>query len=111
MHETNFHSTVIRSASYDEETRELTVRLTTGRTYVYRNVPELEYDRLVSADSAGRHYNLYIRDEYPFSEVLDREVSPIRPRPFVASTPPARRLDSLRAGRARRSLSRRTRRG
>ncbi len=111
MHETHFpESTALHSAAYDDETQELTIRLATGRTYVYRGVPEIEYDRLVNADSAGRYYNRHIRDEYPFSEIVRYERSPVPPGRPVANPPSRRRIDLSRGSRARRPQSPRARR-
>jgi KTSC domain len=112
MHETDFpESTALHSAAYDEETHELTIRLRTGRTYVYRDVPDVAYDGLVSADSAGRYYNLHIRDDYAFSEIVPYERTPDRPRRLVANPPSRRRIDFARVSRARRLQARRGRRG
>jgi hypothetical protein len=91
MHETYFpRSKALRSAAYDEETQELTIRLTTDRTYVYRRVPDWVYEKLITAESAGRYYNLKIRDGYQYFEVLPPERRPVRPqrsRPKRGSAP------------------------
>ena len=111
MHETHFpESTALHSAAYDEETQELTVRLRTGRTYIYRGVPDVEYDALVSADSAGGYYNRRIRDDYPFSEIVQYERPLDSSRRAVVNPPSRRRLDLSRGGRARRLQARRGRR-
>ena len=64
---TSLNSTVIHSAAYDDETEELTIRLRTGRIYTYRAVGEWVYDELCAAESAGRFYNLRIRDAFAYS--------------------------------------------
>ena len=103
MHETHFpESLTLHSAAYDEETQELTVRLRAGTTYIYRGVPQAAYDALVSADAAGRHHDLHIRDEYPFSEIVRYEPAPDRSRRAVVNPPSRRRLDLSRGNRARR---------
>jgi hypothetical protein len=112
MHETHFpDSTVIQSAAYDDETDELTIRLRTGRTYIYRDVAEWVYDELRAAESAGRYYNLRIRDAFPYSEVI-----PLRRRSAPPRLPPARSSLprpslSVRRGHPRRPLGHRGRRG
>jgi hypothetical protein len=112
MHETHFpDSTVIHSAAYDDETDELTIRLRTGRTYIYREVPEWVYDELHAAESAGRYYNLRIRDAYPYSEIV-----PLARPPAMPPLPPARpslpRSPScFRRSHSRRPLGHRGRRG
>jgi KTSC domain len=111
MHETHFpDSTVIHSAAYDEETDELTIRLRTGRTYIYREVPEWVYDELHAAESAGRYYNLRIRDAYPYSEIVPLRRSPMLPPRFAITPPSPRPLDPSRGSRARRPHARRARR-
>jgi len=40
-----------------------------GRTYVYRGVPQEIYDSLIFADSIGAYFNAHIRDHYPYEEL------------------------------------------
>ena len=112
MHETHFpDSTVIHSAAYDDETEELTIRLRTGRIYTYRAVGEWVYDELCAAESAGRFYNLRIRDAFAYCEVipLGRPSAPLRLPP--ARSPLPRPSPSVRRGHPRRPLGHRGRRG
>ena len=62
-------STVIRSFYYRPETRELEVLFTTGRRYLYSDVPPEEVERFRSAFSKGRYFNAHIRDEYAYREL------------------------------------------
>jgi hypothetical protein len=62
-------STVIRSFAYRPDRRELDVLFTTGRRYVYREVPPEAAEALRSAFAKGRHFNARIRGRYPFDEV------------------------------------------
>jgi hypothetical protein len=112
MHETHFpESTALHSAAYDDDTQELTVRLRTDRTYVYRDVEGWVYDALVSADSAGAYYNQHVKDHYAFAEIVAIHGAPTLPRPFGRMLPSRRPLHPSRSGRARRQHSRRARRG
>ena len=61
-------STCVRQADYDPRKRELTLALG-GGTYRYKNVPQVAYDRLVTAESAGREYNRNIRGRYEATRV------------------------------------------
>jgi len=61
-------STIIRRFAYCAETRELDVRLTTGRRYVYREVPPEAAEAFRGAFAKGRHFNVHIRGRYPFEE-------------------------------------------
>lgn len=58
-------STVIRRFDYLPETRELEILFTSGRRYLYAEVPEEAVDRFRAAFSKGSHFNRYIRDRYP----------------------------------------------
>jgi hypothetical protein len=62
-------STVIRNFSYRADERELEVRFTTGRCYVYRDVPPEAVDAFRAAFSKGRHFNSRIRGQYAFREL------------------------------------------
>ena len=61
-------STVIRSFDYRPESRELEVLFTTGRRYVYAEVPPEAVEALRAAFSKGRHFNAHIRDHYSYRE-------------------------------------------
>jgi hypothetical protein len=62
-------STVIRSFSYRAEARELDVLFTTGRRYVYCEVPPEAAEALRAACAKGRHFNARIRGRYPYREL------------------------------------------
>jgi len=62
-------STVIRAAYYDPDRQVLDIIFTTGRRYLYRDVPPEEADCFQAAFSKGRHFNAHIRDRYDFSEI------------------------------------------
>ena len=61
-------STIIRSFDYCAERRELDLLFTTGRRYVYRDVPPEAAAAFRAAFSKGRHFNARIRGRYPFEE-------------------------------------------
>jgi len=62
-------STVIRRFDYRPETRELDVLFTTGRRYLYHDVPPEAADAFRAAFSKGRHFNRRIRGRYSFTEL------------------------------------------
>ena len=68
-------STIIRAFDYRPETRELDVLFTTGRRYVYRDVPAEAAAAFRAAFSKGRHFNARIRGRYPFVE-LEADAEP-----------------------------------
>ena len=61
-------STVIRRFHYRPEAHELDILFTTGRRYVYRDVPPEAAERFRAAFNKGRHFNTRIRGRYPYSE-------------------------------------------
>ena len=61
-------STVIRRFDYRPDERELDILFTTGRRYVYHDVPPEAAAALRSAFSKGRHFNARIRGRYSFTE-------------------------------------------
>jgi hypothetical protein len=62
-------SAVIRRFEYLPDTRELVVLFTTGRRYLYSEVPEEAAVQFRSAFAKGVHFNRYIRDKYPCREM------------------------------------------
>jgi lysyl-tRNA synthetase class 2 len=61
-------STVIRSIVYRSEARELDVVFTTGRRYLFHDVPPEAAEAFRGARIKGRHFNSRIRGRYRFSE-------------------------------------------
>ena len=62
-------SSVIRKFEYLPETGELLITFTTGRRYLYADVPEGEVRRFRAAFSKGIHFNRHIRDRYTYREL------------------------------------------
>ena len=63
-------STVIRHFHYAPERRELLIEFTTGRRYVYADVPGEEVKAMRAAFSKGRYFNARIRDSYRCREIV-----------------------------------------
>jgi hypothetical protein len=63
-------SSALQSVTYDEVAHALRATFrTSGRTYVYEDVPQELYDALLFADSIGAFFNDRIRDRFAFHEV------------------------------------------
>ena len=62
-------STVIRRFDYRPDRRELEILFTTGRRYLYSDVPEEEARAFRAAFSKGRYFNAHIRDAYEYVEL------------------------------------------
>lgn len=69
-------SNAIRSFSWDDRTRVLTVTFVSGETYVYREVPGAVYEAFLAAESWGRFFQAEIRGRYAF----ERVEGPLEPR-------------------------------
>lgn len=66
-------STVIRRFLYSPDDRKLWVEFTTGRRYVYSEVPEEVANAFRGAFSKGAYFNSRIRDNFPCREVVHDE--------------------------------------
>ncbi len=64
-------STVIRRFDYAPDSRELLIEFTTGRRYVYADVPPEEVEAMRSAFAKGVYFNRRIRDRYTCRELTD----------------------------------------
>ena len=64
---TTITSSLIREATFDANSRTLTVVLNSGREYTYQGVDQSVYQCLVSADSAGRFFNKNIVGKFTTS--------------------------------------------
>jgi hypothetical protein len=62
-------SSVIRRFVYDEMEANLWVEFTTGRKYVYSNVPQEVADAFRGAFAKGVYFNTRIRDNFPYREI------------------------------------------
>ncbi|HEY1607386.1 MAG TPA: KTSC domain-containing protein [Allosphingosinicella sp.] len=66
-------STIIRRFAYRPEACELEVLFTTGRRYLYRDVPPEAAEAFRAAFAKGRHFNARIRGHYPYKELEPAE--------------------------------------
>jgi len=61
-------STIIKRFDYRAEARELNVLFTTGRRYIYHDVPPEAAEAFRSAFAKGVHFNRQIRGRYRYTE-------------------------------------------
>lgn len=66
-------SSVIRRFVYCPDNSELWVEFTTGRRYVYSEVPAEVANTFRSAFAKGVYFNTRIRDRYPYREIAQHE--------------------------------------
>ena len=62
-------STVIRSFAYSPATAQLEILFTTGRRYVFHDVPPEAAEAFRGARIKGRHFNSRIRGRYLYTEL------------------------------------------
>lgn len=60
-------STNIVSVGYDEASETLEIEFKSGAVYQYYNVPQVIYEGLRGAPSAGQFFAYEIRDRYAYS--------------------------------------------
>lgn len=72
-------STVIRALAYRPERRELEVLFTTGRRYIFHDVPPPVGEAFRTARIKGRHFNAHIRGRYAFTEIDEEAGEEARP--------------------------------
>lgn len=68
-------SSVIRRFVYDPSEQKLCVEFTTGRKYVYPEVPEEVANAFRSAFSKGVYFNTRIRDSFEYREIVREETA------------------------------------
>ncbi len=62
-------STAIRFHRYDAETRSLLIVFTSGRRYVYADVPQAIATAFDRAESKGTFFNAEVRDRFAYEEL------------------------------------------
>ncbi len=76
-------STAIGKIGYDPERQQMTIDfVTSGRRYVYFDVPAEAYDAFRHAFAKGVHFNRHIRDRYRAELVYDPRSEPA-PAPLL----------------------------
>ena len=58
------NSSALASATYDDETQDLSITFVNGGTYDYHNVSPGDFEALVGASSPGRYWHANIKDQY-----------------------------------------------
>jgi len=65
MERIDLDSTVLAWVRYLSAEEVLQVGIRNGKAYEYSTVPEQTYRELLAAESKGRYYNHYIRNDFP----------------------------------------------
>lgn len=59
-------SSNIAAVGYDSESQHVHVQFLNGSTYIYKGVPEHEYENLRTAPSVGAYLNRNFKNVYPY---------------------------------------------
>ena len=62
-------SSSIASAGYNKETKTLEIEFNSGAVYEYLDVDEDVFKSMKAADSAGKYFNMNIKNSYEFNKV------------------------------------------
>lgn len=62
-------SSSLASVGYDPEAETLEIEFLNGGVYQYYNVPQVVYDGLMQAPSAGKYFYAFIRHDYPCAKL------------------------------------------
>lgn len=62
-------SSNIESIGYDEQNQEVYVRFLKGGLYVYKGVPEHEFQNLLEAPSHGSYLHRNFKNVYPYERI------------------------------------------
>ena len=62
-------SSNLESVGYEPATQTLRIEFKNGGVYEYHNVPEAEYQGLMSASSKGSYHHQNIKDRYTYTKV------------------------------------------
>ena len=67
-------SSSLASAAHEEDVLE--IRFQNGRLYRATGVPADELEKLLTAESAGKHFNAHLRNTYTFTRVDEDDNGP-----------------------------------
>ncbi|MFD2098570.1 KTSC domain-containing protein [Flagellimonas iocasae] len=62
-------SSNVESIGYDEQSQQVYVRFLNGGVYIYKGVPEQEYQNLLLAPSVGSYLHRNFKNVYPYERI------------------------------------------
>lgn len=62
-------SSNIESIGYDEQNQDVYIRFFNGSLYVYKGVPQYEYDNLMQSPSHGSYLHRNYKNVYPYERI------------------------------------------
>ena len=63
----NVDSSFIRSISYNDSLKVLSVKLLGDKVWNYKDVPKYMYENMLKAESQGKYFNKYIKDNFNYT--------------------------------------------
>ena len=69
MNRTPVTSSNVATVGYDANTMTLEVEFQNGSVYQYFDVPEVEYQGLMTTDSVGKYLNQNIKNNYRYTKI------------------------------------------
>lgn len=69
MRRQSVKSSNIASIGYDETSEILEIEFLSGGIYQYLDVPNYVYEELMNAESHGKYFNAYIKDNYETKKI------------------------------------------
>lgn len=69
MKRQSVNSSSIAAIGYDEANEILEIEFLSGGIYQYFDVPMYVYEELMEADSHGKYFNAYIKENYATKEI------------------------------------------
>lgn len=58
------HSSTVEAIGYEPATQLLKVKFKSGGTYHFEGVPAAEYQKLLTAESVGKHFHKHIKGAF-----------------------------------------------
>lgn len=65
-------SSMMTDVEYDKTSHELQITFTSGKTYVYSDVPQNVYREFLKADSKGSYFLGCIEGAFPYIQIRSR---------------------------------------
>lgn len=62
------NSSALLEIEYNDD-KELLVKFTSSREYVYFDVPKSKFEKMIKSDSVGRFFNKEIKNNYEYIEI------------------------------------------
>lgn len=69
MDRVSVSSSNLASVGYDPEKLLLEIEFNEGSIYQYFNVPQIEFNQLMRAESHGEYFSEYIRDTFDYEQI------------------------------------------